>query len=58
MVADLQRLYNYGLYFGFFETEDDEVEDCLGFLKAKLKEMAQCPSGNAVHSSLSNSDVG
>ncbi|KAK2051437.1 hypothetical protein LY76DRAFT_640130 [Colletotrichum caudatum] len=57
MVSDLQKLYSYGVRFGFFEDEDDEVEDCLCFLKRRLKEMGQCSDGDAGFSSDSNSDV-
>ena len=58
MVLDVQKLCTYGvLRFGLLEAEDGEVRDCLSFLRLKLREMAQCPEGEAGYSSSSDGEV-
>lgn len=57
MVSDVQELCRFGVRFGLLEVEDNEVQNCLGFLRGKLRAMSQCSNNDADYSSSSYSDV-
>ncbi|KAF4963706.1 hypothetical protein FSARC_8303 [Fusarium sarcochroum] len=56
MVSDLQKLWRFGLQFGFFEAEDKEIQYCLGFLRGRLRQMSECPNMNRCCSNPSDSN--
>ncbi|KAL6862009.1 hypothetical protein J3F83DRAFT_746433 [Trichoderma novae-zelandiae] len=57
MISEVQTLYRFGARFGFV-TEDSDIQDCLSFLRTRLREISQCPSRPVLFSSSSDDDGG
>ncbi|PTB62193.1 hypothetical protein BBK36DRAFT_148876 [Trichoderma citrinoviride] len=57
MISEVQTLYKFGARFGFV-TEDSDIQDCLSFLRTRLREISQCPSRPVLCSSSSDDDGG
>lgn len=56
MVSDVQKLYKFGLQFGLV-AEDDEIQECLRFLKRRFGEITECCSSAVSNSRLGESDL-
>ncbi|KUI63077.1 hypothetical protein VP1G_11446 [Cytospora mali] len=56
MISEVQELCKFGARFGLLVAEDTEVQDCLSFLRTKLREMSQC-SGDVLYASSSDGGV-
>ncbi|KAH8200217.1 hypothetical protein TruAng_005609 [Truncatella angustata] len=57
MISDVQELCKFGLRFGLLVTEDNELRDCLSFLRGKLREMSRCSNKSVHYSSSSDEDI-
>ncbi|KAL7811125.1 hypothetical protein V8C26DRAFT_227436 [Trichoderma gracile] len=57
MISEVQTLYKFGARFGFV-TEDSDIQDCLSFLRTRLREISRCPSRPVLCSSSSDDDEG
>ena len=57
MISEVQTLYKFGARFGFV-TEDSDIQDCLSFLRTRLREISQCPSRPVLCTSSSDDDGG
>ncbi|ETR98485.1 hypothetical protein M419DRAFT_88840 [Trichoderma reesei RUT C-30] len=57
MISEVQTLYKFGARFGFV-AEDSDIQECLTFLRTRLREISQCPSRPVLCSSSSDDDEG
>ncbi|KAL7815013.1 hypothetical protein V8C44DRAFT_348585 [Trichoderma aethiopicum] len=57
MISEVQTLYKFGARFGFV-TEDSDIQECLSFLRTRLREISQCPSRPVLCSSSGDDDGG
>ncbi|KAB5542689.1 hypothetical protein GE09DRAFT_1136146 [Coniochaeta sp. 2T2.1] len=58
MISEVEKLCKYGARFGLLNVEDQEVQDSLRFLRARLHDMAQCPNRGLPYESSSSDDGG
>jgi hypothetical protein len=53
MISDVQKLCKFGVRFGLLRVEDNEVQNCLSFLRRRLRDMSQCSNRGDFYSSAS-----